>query len=73
MNATQQPEYMTSHPACVDEVDQLAHLLAEIVALTGAIDDDVDGDQTWHRLGVLVDLAMARPSVREAHRRRGAR
>jgi hypothetical protein len=74
MSATQQPEYLTSHPACVEEVDHLTYVLAEMVALAGDIGDDLlTGDQAWHRLQVLVNLALARPSVRQARQRGGAR
>lgn len=73
MSATQQPEYMTSHPGCVEEVNHLAYALAEMVALAGDIGDDLlTGDQAWHRLQVLVGLALARPSVQQARQRGGA-
>lgn len=69
MSATQQPDYMTSHPACVEEVGYLAHVLAEMVALAADIDDDtLTADQAWHRLQTLVELALNRPSVQQVRR-----
>lgn len=64
MSATQQPEYMTSHPACVEEVGYLVNVVAEMVELAGDIDDELlTTDEFRHRLQVLVELALARPSV----------
>lgn len=73
MSATQGPEYQTSHPACVAEVGYLANALAEMVALTGDLTDDtLTVDQLRHRLQILVELALARPSVQRARQSGGA-
>ena len=70
MSAT--PSYVTSHRACLDEVVCLAHVLAEMVALAGDLDDDLlTADQLRHKLQTLVELALRRPSVQQA-RQRGA-
>jgi hypothetical protein len=74
MNATEQPDYMTSHPACVEEVGYLVNVLTEMVALATELDGDLlTTDQFRHRLQALVELALARPSVRDIRRWGGAR
>lgn len=73
MSATQQPEYMTSHPACVEEVGYLVNVVAEMVELAGDIDHELlTTDEFRHRLQVLVELALARPSVQHARQQGGA-
>jgi hypothetical protein len=74
MSATQQPGYLTSRPACVEEVGYLVNVVTEMVALAGDVDGDLlIVDELRHRLQVLVDLALARPSVRQARQCGGAR
>lgn len=74
MGCTEQPDYLTSQLACVEEVGYLANVLAELVALAADLDhEELTTDQWRHRLQVLVVLALDRPSVQRLRHQGGAR